>query len=294
MGANLGDESSMPAGTVYAQGWTLDDIQWSRFDPSRVTPAMLAVVKASALVEFNAPDYVTYLKRVFADGSPETLAAIEQWGCEESQHGRALGRWAEMADPTFRLDEAFARFRKGYRPAHFASGDPNSVRGSRRGEMIARCVVESGTSSYYTAVRDATDEPVLKEIASRIASDEYRHYKLFFDTLNTQAEPDLPLWRKLLVAAGRISESDDDELSYAFYCANVSPEDEAEHPYIRSKYVRLSFLASMDIYRPNHIRKLTQMVAKVVGARVQSRFVDLASALIWRMMRVRAGLSAAA
>ncbi len=283
----------MPAGTVYAQGWTLEDVQWSEFDPGKVTPEMLAAVKAAALVEFNAPDYVTYLKRIFADGSPETVAAIEQWGCEESQHGRALGRWAEMADPAFRLDEAFARFRKGYRPAHFESSDPNSVRGSRRGEMIARCVVESGTSSYYSAVRDATDEPVLKEIASRIASDEYRHYKLFFETLNAQGEPDLPFWRKLLVAAGRISESDDDELSYAFYCANVRPEEEAAKPYVHKIYARQSFLAGMQIYRPSHIRKLTQMVAKVVGARVQSRFVELASILIWRVMRARAGLSAA-
>jgi len=283
----------MPAGTVYAQGWTLEDVQWSKFDPSKVTPEMLAAVKAAALVELNAPDYVSYLKRIFADGSPETLAAIEQWGCEESQHGRALGRWAELADPTFRLDEAFTRFRKGYRPAHFESSEANSVRGSRRGEMIARCVVESGTSSYYSAIRDATDEPVLKEIAARIASDEYRHYKLFFDTLNAQGEPDLPFWRKLLVAAGRISESDDDELSYAFYCANVGPEDEVSKPYVRRTYVRQSFLAGMQIYKPSHIRKLTQMVAKVVGARVQSRLVELASILIWRVMRARAGLSAA-
>jgi hypothetical protein len=283
----------MPAGTVYAQGWTLEDIQWSNFDPAKVTAEMLSAVKAAALVEFNAPDYVAYLKRIFADGGPETLAAIEQWGCEESQHGRALGRWAEMADPDFHLDQAFARFRKGYRPAHFESSEATSVRGSRRGEMIARCVVESGTSSYYSAIRDATDEPVLKEIAARIASDEYRHYKLFFDTLNVQAEPDLPFWRKLLVAAGRIRESDDDELSYAFYCANVRPEDEATKPYVRRTYVRQSFLAGMQIYRPNHIRKLTQMVAKVVGVRVQSRLVDLASALIWRVMRARAGLSAA-
>ena len=284
----------MPNGTVYAQGWTLDDIQWSQFDARKVTPQMLASVKAAALVEFNAPDYVSYLKRIFADGDPATLAAIEQWGCEESQHGRALGRWAELADPDFRLDEAFKRFRKGYRPAHFESANLKSVRGSRRGEMIARCVVESGTSSYYTAIRDATDEPVLKEIASRIASDEYRHYKLFFDTLNAQPEPDLPFWRKLLVAAGRITESDDDEISYAFYCANVRPEEETTNPYQRTKYARRSFLAGIEIYRPHHIRKLTQMVAMVVGARVQSRLVDFASALIWRMMRVRAGLSAAA
>ena len=213
----------MTVNSVYKQGWTMDDIHWSLFDPSKVDPTLLAAVKSAALVEYNAPDYVTYLKRVFADGSPANLASIEQWGREEAKHGRALGRWAEMADPDFRLDEAFARFRKGYTPAHFVPERDGSVRGSRRGEMIARCVVESGTSSYYSAIRDASDEPVLKEIAGRIAADEYRHYKLFYDTLHAQAEPDLRIWKKLWIALGRVRESDDDELAYSYYCADVSP-----------------------------------------------------------------------
>ena len=214
----------------------MDDVHWSLFDPAKVEPRLLAAVKAAALVEYNAPDYVTYLKRVFADAGPDTLAAIEQWGREESQHGRALGRWAEMADPCFKLEEAFARFRKGYTPPHFAGDEDGSVRGSRRGEMIARCVVESGTSSYYSAIRDATEEPVLKEIAGRIAADEYRHYKLFYDTLHAQAEPDIGFWKKLWIAVGRVRESDDDELAYAYYCANVPPEKEAATPYERKKY----------------------------------------------------------
>ena len=51
------------------------------------------------------------------------------------------------------------------------------------GEMIARCMVEVGTSSYYTALRDAVREPVLKEICRHIAADEIRHYKLFYKNL---------------------------------------------------------------------------------------------------------------
>ncbi|MBV9548449.1 MAG: ferritin-like domain-containing protein, partial [Alphaproteobacteria bacterium] len=133
----------MTGATVYKQGWTLDEVHWDWFDPSRVDAGLLAAVKSAALVEYNAPDYVAYLKRVFHDAGPETLAAIEQWGIEESQHGNALGRYAEMADPGFSMAEAFARFRKGYTPAHFTERT-GSVRGSRRGEMIARCVVESG------------------------------------------------------------------------------------------------------------------------------------------------------
>src|SRR5689334_3150150 len=231
---------SMTVAPVYKQGWTMDDVHWSLFDPSQVEPKLLAAVKAAALVEYNAPDYVTYLKRVFANAGEKTLAAIEQWGREEAQHGRALGRWAEMADPGFKLEEAFARFRKGYTPAHFAESQAGSVRGSKRGEMIARCVVESGTSSYYSAIRDATEEPVLQEITGRIAADEYRHYKLFYDTFHAQSEPDLSIWKKLRIAVERVRESDDDELAFSFYCANVAPEEEDAKPYDRKIYSRLA------------------------------------------------------
>lgn len=283
----------MAGAAVYKEGWTLDDVQWTAFDRSKAIPKMIAAIKAAALVELNAPDYVTYLKKVFKGAGPKTIAAIEQWGCEESQHGRALGRWAELADPTFKVEEAFARFRAGYTPDHFANDDARSIRGSRRGEMIARCVVESGTSSYYTAIKDATEEPVLKEIAGRIAADEYRHYKLFFETLHEQDEPDLPFWRKVAVAAGRIAESDDDELAYAYYCANVPPSEAASKPYDRARYTKLATAGSMTIYRRNHIQRLVQMVAKAIGAAPNGRLARVAGALLWQVLRLRAGAQAA-
>lgn len=281
----------MAEGTVFQAGWKLDDVQWSKFDASKVTPGLLAAVKAAALVEFNAQEYVDYLKRVFADSGSQIISDIEQWGIEETQHGLALSRWAEMADPAFDFQNAMKRFREGYRPAHFDAHQKESIRGSRRGEMIARCVVESGTSSYYGAIRDATDEPVLKEVAGRISADEYRHYKLFYETLQSQDEPELPFWRRLIVAVTRINESDDDELAYAFYCANVRPEEEAAKPYKREIYAKASYAESMKVYRRHHIRKLVQMVAKAVGADPQGRLAAIATALVWRMLRMRAGLS---
>jgi rubrerythrin len=284
----------MTGGMVYTAGWSLDDIPWERFDRTKAEAGMIEAVKAAALVEYNAPAYVSYLARVFG-GADSSIADFERWGEEEAQHGRALGRWAEMADPQWNFEQAFARFRAGYKPPHFASEEANSIRGSRRGEMIARCVVESGTSSYYSAIRDATDEPVLKEIAGHVAADEFRHYKLFFDTLHAQDEPELPFWRRLLVALGRINESDDDELAYAYYCANVSPEEEAVRPYIRSLYAKESFARTGHIYRHHHIRKLVQMVAKAVGAKPQSRTTEAAATLMWSLLRFRAaGKSTAA
>jgi hypothetical protein len=278
----------MTALPVYHQGWKLDDVAWGAFDASAVEPSMLAAIKAAALVEYNAPDYVAYLKRVFGHSPPGTLDWIERWGAEEAQHGRALGRWAEMADPGFNLEAAFTRFRKGYRPAHFINDETHSVRGSRRGEMIARCVVESGTSSYYSAIRDATDEPVLKEIAGRIAADEYRHYKLFYETLHQQDEPEMSFFRKLWVAATRVRESDDDELAYSWYCANVPADQEATRPYDRKLHSRLAAQTGMTIYRRRHIEKLVQMVAKAVGANPHGRLADWGGAILWRMMQKKA------
>lgn len=281
----------MTGGTVNAAGWTLDDIQWPEFDASKVEPGLLAAVKAASLVEYNAADYVAYLKRVFKDSGAETLADLDRWGGEEVQHGRALGRWAELADSSFDFEEAFARFRSGYKPPHFASKDAISIRGSRRGEMIARCVVECGTSSYYSAIRDATGEPVLKDVAARVAADEFRHYKLFFEMLHKQDEPDLPIWKKLWLAAARVSESDDDELAYAYYCANVAKADETKIPYTRAEFARAYNRTATALYRRHHIDKLVQMVAKACGARAQSWLTALASVLLWRMLRLRAGAS---
>ncbi len=285
----------MAAQTVYRQGWKLDEIPWGAFQPGAVDPGLLAAVKAAALVEYNAPDYVIYLKRVFHDSGQDTLDAIEQWGREESQHGQALSRWAETADPGFKMEEAFARFRKGYTPAHFSDQEAKgSVRGSRRGEMIARCVVESGTSSYYSAIRDATEEPVLKEIAGRISADEYRHYKLFYEILHKQDEPDMAFWRKLWVAVGRVRESDDDELAYAYYCANVPPSEESAKPYNRKLYSRLAAKTSMAIYRPRHIYRLVQMVAKVVGADPHGRLAYWGGDLLWWLMQRKAAAAKSA
>jgi hypothetical protein len=282
----------MNAGTIFSAGWSLDDVKWSKFDASKVDPALLAAVKAASLVEYNAPEYVGYLSRVFKDSGQETLGAITRWGEEEAQHGLALGRWAETADPAFDFQASFARFRAGYKPPHFTQDtDGSSVRGSRSGEMVARCVVESGTSSYYSAIRDATDEPVLKEIAGRIAADEFRHYKLFFETLQAQGESALPFWRKLLVAVTRVNEADDDELAYAYYCANVPAAQEAAVPYARARFARAYHAKAMTLYRRHHIHKLVQMVAKAIGANPNGWITGAASGLLWQMLRMRAGLT---
>src|SRR5918996_3984713 len=94
--------------------WTMDDIPWDRFDSSKVDPEILKIVKAASMVEHNGGDYAAYLCNVFPD-DPGFQAAAGAWGEEEIQHGRALGRWAELADPAFDFESSFARFLRGFR-----------------------------------------------------------------------------------------------------------------------------------------------------------------------------------
>ena len=89
------------------------------------------------------------------------------------------------------------------RATAFALDADASVRGSRTGELIARCMVETGTSSYYTALAEATEEPVLQQICRLIAADEFRHFKLFYDHMRRYLEREqIGLPRRLRIAAG--------------------------------------------------------------------------------------------
>jgi rubrerythrin len=260
--------------------WHIDDVAWDRFDPAKVDPDIVPLVKAAAMVERNADDYVTYLSRVFRD-DPDFRAAAENWGVEETQHGEALGRWGQLADPGWDFRAAFARYRAGYKLPLEADV---SVRGSRSGELIARCMVETGTSSYYTALGEATEEPVLKQVCKLIAADEYRHFKLFYDHLKRYLRREnLSFAGRLRVAMGRIGESEDDELAFAYHCGN-EPES---LPYDHDRCITAYMARAMSFYRFRHIERGMGMIFKAIGLEPRGRMADFAARGAWRLLQWR-------
>lgn len=262
------------------KNWRMQDVGWERFDPAKVAPELVPLVKAAALVERNADDYATYLGRVFPD-DPEFGAAIERWSIEEVQHGDALGRWAELADPAWNFAEAFARFRAGYQLQLDVEA---SVRGSRCGELIARCIVETGTSSYYTALAQQTKEPVLAEISRLIAADEFRHFKLFYTHMRRYLDREqISFLRRLRIAAGRIGESEDDEMAFAFHCANY----DTQTPYDHGRCIATYLTMTVPIYRFGHVERGMGMVFKAVGLKPRGRLSDLSARLAWKLLQRR-------
>ena len=259
--------------------WTLDDIPWHEFDPARVDRGIVPLVKAASLVEANAADYRSYLFNVFPDDA-RFRRAVDNWAVEEEQHGAALGRWAALADPDFDFDAAFRRFTAGFRIDTDAAA---SVRGSRTGELIARCMVETGTNSFYTALADRADEPVLEAICRRIAEDEHAHYWLFHRHMTRYLESeDLGFFRRLGVALGRIAESEDDELAYAWYAANVGAGG-----YDRRRDSLAYERSALACYTPSVVRRAVAMVFTAIGLNAQGFAGRAATAATWRALRLR-------
>ena len=260
-------------------GWGLEDIPWEHFDSARVDPAIVPVVKAASLVEYNAGDYRTYLINVFDDDS-RFRSAVTGWAEEEVQHGEALARWARLADPDFDFDAAFTKFLNGFRVPLKAT---KSVRGSRSGELLARCIVETGTTGFYSALADATDEPVLRAICRRIAEDEYAHYCLFHGHMTRYFEREgLGFWARLRIALQRIGETEDDELAYAYYAANG-----AGASYDRRRDGGAYVFGVLSVCTPRHVERIVGMVFRALGIRFGGIFGRIVTALAWRLVRMR-------
>ncbi len=264
--------------------WTLDDIDWSAFDPSKVSDDLLQVIKTAAMVERNGADYGQYLCNVFKDDA-EFCTVAQKWAVEEEQHGMALGRWAMLADPAFDFDGAFAKFLEMYRIPLEAT---ESVRGSRAGELCARCVVETGTSSFYSAIRDATDEPVLRQICKNIAADEFRHYRLFLVHMERYIESHhdqnalRARWDRLKVSFTRFREADDDEIASAYHAANA-----VTGPYNRSESNKAYAERSFGFFQPRHVRRAGYMFAQAAGLEPNGLAAKFLSKVLWSVIWFR-------
>lgn len=262
------------------QTWSLNDIPWDRFDATKINPDLLEIAKAAALVEVRADEYTAYLCNVFHDDA-EFQQASREWAVEEVQHGHALGRWAEMADPSWSFDRSLAIFREHHIIPTEAG---ESVRGSRTGELVARCMVETGTSSYYSALGDSCDEPVLKEICYKIAADEHRHYKLFYQHLKRWLDREqMGKLQRLKIALSRIVETEDDELAYAYWACHAS-----DQPYDRKKFATAYLSRAYSFYRMRHMDRAVGMIFKACGLSPQTRMFRVAQKIAWWLTETRA------
>lgn len=260
--------------------WKPDDIPWHRFDRSRVDPDLVCLVKAASMVEHNARHYAAYLCNVFHDDSAFQQLA-RAWAEEEVQHGQTLGRWARLADPDFDFDSSFKRYTDSYR---IPIDMQRSIRGSLTGELLARCVVETGTSSHYTAIRRATTEPVLAELCRRIAADELRHYRTFYElSKHYLATERIGLTERIRVVGGRVLETQNEELAHAYFAANGKGG-----PFDRRRNTMAYARRAYGLYPPYLVERIGAMLFKIVGLRPHGWLNRVVARIGYRFMQRRA------
>jgi hypothetical protein len=150
--------------------------------------------------------------------------------------------------------------------------------------VLARCVVETGTSSHYTAIRRATTEPVLEELCHRLAADELRHYKTFYELSKLlRAKEGVGLINRVRVVAGRVAEAQDEELAHAYHAAN-NKEGPFDHKRNSHAYARRLY----PIYPPYLIERIVAMLFKIVGLKPHGRLSRLVSRRAYRFLQKRA------
>lgn len=241
--------------------WKFEDIHWSLFDSKKVNPEILRIIKAGSVVEHNGSDYGLYLKGVFK-GDKLFEKEIDAWAQDEVKHGAVLAEWVKMADPTYNFKERFKAYVEGFPIDTHAQ---ESIRGSRGSELLTRCMVEIGTSSFYSAIKDATAEPLLKQICAKIAADELRHFKLFYTHYQRyQAHEKLSLRQRFKVALGRLFENEDDELAFAYYTANKETS-----PYNRQYYTQVYGKTVYNFYQKIHVDRGMALFCKALGLNPQ-------------------------
>jgi len=221
--------------------WTVEDLDFSRIALDRVRPDenLFYLVASASFIESGSDLYTHNLVDFFRGDEEVTAWLSNHWESEELQHGRALRAYVEYVWPEFEWEAAYRDFLEEY-----ATYCKVELLAPTRGlEMSARCVVETGTATYYKAMARSTDEPVLRDLASRIATDEVNHYKHFYGFFRRYREQEKLGRIRVLGTIGRRTmelKSEDADCAIRHVVRARSPERANDAAYVRALSARMN------------------------------------------------------
>ena len=158
--------------------WSLTDIPYAAIEKEKIigNTDWFYLLAGASFVETLSDLYTRNLVEYYQENVGATTWLRQEWEMEEVQHGHALRRYVLFVWPDFDWERAYQGFVAAYAPyCRTALLGPTHAL-----EMASRCVVETGTASFYTMIQAASPEPVLRQIAAHIRADEVHHYKYFY------------------------------------------------------------------------------------------------------------------
>lgn len=194
---------SAPAGR--SPHWRVEDMDFSRIDRQAVERSedLFFLLVSASFIETGSDTYAANLAEHYA-AYPEISAWLkDHWEAEELQHGQALRAYVEAVWPRFPWQQAYDSFFGEYSKLCTME----DLYPDQRLEMVARCVVETGTTAYYHTLRELSEEPVLTGLLGHIRNDEVSHYKHFLKYFK-ELQQEAPVGRARIAGAlyGRLKE----------------------------------------------------------------------------------------
>lgn len=171
----MSSESQIPR---VAGHWHIDDIPFYLIEPASLhaNADLFYLLAAASFVEITSDLYTRTLLEYFEHDAQIGSWLRDTWQLQELQHGAALRRYVTRVWPEFDWGGAYARFYDEYS----LYCKPELLAPTRTLELVARCVVETGTASLYTMIHALSAEPVLRQLVHLIRDDEVHHYRHFY------------------------------------------------------------------------------------------------------------------
>lgn len=161
------------------QRWILEaDVSWGSIDAAlaRTDTALLDQVRDSALIESYFPVYTTRLMRALWDQVDATsVFSIQLY--ESYKHFYVLNRYLEVVDYRPITDDEIVETRRGTLTVEIEDG---------LAELARYMISEHFAAYFFLRLSRQAPEPVLRQIASFIAKDEFRHTQFAYDLIDAR------------------------------------------------------------------------------------------------------------
>lgn len=147
--------------------WKQSDLPWDKFDARKATPGLKAIVREMAFSEQTTFSATQRFMEAFGTDA-DFSQWVSVWFFEETRHPMSLLRWLELAGDT--VDAAFVA--EGRQSTPFMK--------SLVGTLAINIISEMTAAEAYWQMAKGKPEPLVANIAQRIAGDEARHGASFF------------------------------------------------------------------------------------------------------------------
>lgn len=198
--------------------WNYRDIDYHAINHESIREDrfLFTIVSIASFIEITSDLYEKNLVEYYDGDGEITKWLADTWEPEEVQHGQALREYVHHAWPDFDWESSY----EGFREEYGALCTIDQFQPSRAREMLARMIVETGTSTLYKALgayAKDRDEPVLAQICHNIHKDEVYHYDNFeegFKKYNKQEKLGKIDITKIIYS--RLREANDEDIAIAF------------------------------------------------------------------------------